>query len=82
MLIRRHFLRSSCEVDVDVRCPVLVPLLLCPLNGSLWGAVNRISATGRYIGQQSLDRAEQRGIANGRSPVRIRVKTGTSERAR
>ena len=27
------------EVDVDVRCPVLVPLLLCPPKGSLWGAV-------------------------------------------
>ena len=25
-------------VDVDVRCPVLVPLLLCPPKGSLWVA--------------------------------------------
>ena len=26
-------------VDADVRCPVLVPFLLCPPKGSLWGAV-------------------------------------------
>ena len=26
-------------VDVDVRCPVLVPFLLCHLKGPLWGAV-------------------------------------------
>ena len=27
------------EVDVDVRCPVLVLLLLSPPEGSLWGGV-------------------------------------------
>ena len=27
------------DVDVDVRCPVLIPLLLCPPKGPLWGAV-------------------------------------------
>ena len=32
------------DVDVDVRCPVLVPLLLCLPKGPLWGAVNRIGA--------------------------------------
>ena len=30
---------SEVDVDVDVRCPVLVPLLLCPPKGSLWGVV-------------------------------------------
>ena len=30
---------ADVDVDVDVRCPVLVPLLLCPPKGSLWGAV-------------------------------------------
>ena len=38
-MIEQYLILHGVDVDVDVRCPVLVPLLLCPPKGPLWGVV-------------------------------------------
>ena len=39
VVTRGGLVHGQSLVDADVRYPVLVPLLLCPPKGSLWGAV-------------------------------------------